>query len=298
MSHGKNWCFTINNPGFGCLELLGKLSALEQVKYVVFQKEVGACGTQHIQGYVQLEVKKRLAWLKEHVDGTAHFESARGSPDSNRAYCTKEDTRIEGPFEHGTLRKTGERNDLAKIRDVIKANPLISMAELVEISPIVVAKYPRFVSSLKKEYAKPQDVQFTPRAGWQFDLSEELIGEPDPRKVIWYWESTGNVGKSYFAVNYLDDGGRHGFVVTGGRHNDIFYGYNFEKVVFFDWTRDNQETVPYSVLESFKNGYFLNTKYESAPVRFRIPHVIVFANYPPNTSKLSADRWDIREIKD
>lgn len=298
MSHGKNWCFTINNPSMECQDLLGKISSLPGVKYLVFQKEVGACGTSHIQGYLQLEAKKRLNWLKENVDGTAHFESARGSADSNRSYCTKQDTRVEGPFEHGVIKRSGDRNDLAKIRDVIKGNPTISVGELAEISPEVIAKYPRFISTLKKEYAKPKSKTFSPRAGWQFDLSEELLGRPDPRKVIWYWEATGNVGKSYFSLNYVDGSGRHGYVVTGGRHTDIFYGYNFEKVVFFDWTRDNQETVPYSVLESFKNGYFLNTKYESTPVRFETPHVVVFANYPPLMNKLSLDRWDIREINE
>jgi len=297
MSYAKNWCFTINNNQITNEEFLSKLSRLENINYVVFQEEQGAAGTRHLQGYIQLKVKKRLKWLRDNINDRAHYEVSKGSPDSNYKYCTKEDTRLNGPYEYGEITKgAGRRKDLETVRDMIKENPFISMIELAEAQPEVLAKYPRFIFLLKKEYARPTRTFFTPRFGWQQDLQEALRERPDPRKVKWYWEPTGNVGKSYFALNYVDGGGRNGYVVTGGRHSDIFFGYSFETVVFFDWTRDNAETVPYSVLESFKNGYFLNTKYESTPVRFEVPHVVVFANFSPNVSKLSMDRWEIKLI--
>ena len=123
-----------------------------------------------------------------------------------------------------------------------------------------------------------------------------LNGEPSKRKVYWYWEPVGNTGKSYFSLNWSDAGGRRGYVVTGGRHADILYAYEEEKVVFFDWARDSEDSFPYRVVEQFKNGYFLNTKYESCTRRFETPHVVVFANFGPDMSKLSMDRWEIKEI--
>ena len=66
--------------------------------------------------------------------------------------------------------------------------------------------------------------------------------------------------------------------------------------MFFDLARSVQERVPYEVMENFKNGGFLNTKYESKWVKFKIPHVVVFANFLPDRLKLSEDRWNIIEI--
>lgn len=291
----KNWVFTINNY-VSAEDLFERVSANEICAYLVFQTECGTNGTPHIQGYIQLTQRKRLNQVKEIVSDHGHFEIARGKPQQCKAYCTKVETRTGGPWEYGNMTSPGRRNDLVIARELIKNNPHISISDLAEEVPDVLAKYPRFISTLKKEYARPTRTPLIPRDGWQSLLSTLLNGQPDGRQVNWYWEATGNVGKSYFALNFKHIGGRYGYVVTGGRHSDIFYGYDYEPVVFFDWTRDNQETVPYSVMESFKNGYYLNTKYESAPVRFSVPHVVVFANFPPDISKLSIDRWNIFQI--
>jgi len=143
------------------------------------------------------------------------------------------------------------------------------------------------------ESSKIVSEELIPRDGWQTRLKEELDAPVDNRKIIWYYDATGNSGKSYFATKYRC---KTAYLVTGGKNADIFYAYNYEEVVFFDLPRAKQEYVPYDVMESFKNGYFLSTKYECKPVRFNVPHVVVLCNFYPDTSKLSMDRWDIREI--
>lgn len=135
--------------------------------------------------------------------------------------------------------------------------------------------------------------ELIPREGWQFDLVEYLNGDVDARKVIWHYDLTGNSGKSYFSTRYKK---KSSYLVTGGKNQDIYYAYNYEQVVIFDLPRAKEEYVPYDVMESFKNGYFLSTKYECKPVRFNPPHVIIFANFHPDMTKLSYDRWEIKEI--
>ena len=96
MAFSKNWVFTLNNPlqnGDTLLDLLSPLTG-----FVVFQKEQGAQGTIHFQGYVQWTIRKRLVAVKK-ILPTAHWEVARGTPDQCQAYCTKEETRIEGPWQ-------------------------------------------------------------------------------------------------------------------------------------------------------------------------------------------------------
>lgn len=50
-------------------------------------------------------------------------------------------------------------------------------------------------------------------------------------------------------------------------------------------------------MESIKNGMFLSTKYlPKKKVLKETPHVVVFANFKPDTIKMSLDRWTIDEI--
>lgn len=158
----------------------------------------------------------------------------------------------------------------------------------------IMAKYPRFVDNyLKLQKEKLIEIpDLVSRDGWQTDLKILLNGTPDLRKIIWYCDRAGNAGKSYFARHYKGSK----YIINGGKASDIYYAYNYEKVVFFDLARQKEEYVAYDVMENFKNGYFLSTKYEVKCVTFNTPHVIVFANFHPDVTKLSADRWDIRVI--
>lgn len=190
----------------------------------------------------------------------------------------------------------GQRSDLKGFVTAVKEKKGdVTKRWILESHPEILAKYPRFVDTTIRIYSEPEPSAFSPRLGWQTNLYDILTGRPDGRQIYWYWERAGNTGKSTFALNFAH-GGRRGYVVTGGRHADIFYAYSNEHYVFFDWPRDAEEAFPYRVLEAFKNGYFLNTKYESVPRRFPIPHVVVFANFEPELVKLSTDRWNVIEI--
>jgi len=156
------------------------------------------------------------------------------------------------------------------------------------------AMYPRFVHAYTRavEESRVEREEFIPRDGWQSELFDKLETVPDPRTITWYYDRVGNKGKSYFARNYKGSN----YYVTGGKAADIFYGYEYQSVIFFDLARMKQDIVQYDVMEAFKNGQFYSTKYESKLVRFNIPHVVVFANFHPNLEMLSADRWSIIEI--
>ncbi len=52
----------------------------------------------------------------------------------------------------------------------------------------------------------------------------------------------------------------------------------------------------YSGLPQSKNGVLFSPKYESGQKIFKPPHVFVFANYEPDQTKLSADRWNIVQL--
>lgn len=103
VSPAKNWCFTFNNPNqylevpenYDLCEYFGLLLKEKKVEYI-FQLESGEKGTQHLQGYISHKTKFRPSALK--LPKQIHWEKSRGSRDDNINYCSKEDTRIKGPF--------------------------------------------------------------------------------------------------------------------------------------------------------------------------------------------------------
>ena len=65
---------------------------------------------------------------------------------------------------------------------------------------------------------------------------------------------------------------------------DILYAYGNERIIIFYLPRtyaDNLDHI-YTCIENFKNGQYLNTKYNSEMRVFEIPHIIVFSNFSPD----------------
>lgn len=132
---------------------------------------------------------------------------------------------------------------------------------------------------------------------WQRRLYDICKQEPDDRTIYWVWEHTGNVGKTAFS-KFLSH--KMGAVPLEGKKNDILYcAATFESDIYiYDLERSMEEFVSYASIEKIKNGYFMVAKYESKPIIRNPPHVFIFANFPPDMSKLSLDRWNIIDLND
>lgn len=120
MSRALYWCFTVqsweNEPVYD-----------ENVhQYLIFGRETAPqTGRRHLQGYVAFKERKRLTQLKAWIPG-AHFERARGSPTSNKEYCSK-----DGDFrEYGTLPRVERRvNPFADVLSAAERGDLSSIKE-------------------------------------------------------------------------------------------------------------------------------------------------------------------------
>lgn len=135
--------------------------------------------------------------------------------------------------------------------------------------------------------------------GWQEDILDIIGKAPDARKIHWFWEEQGGVGKTTFSKHLVLE---HDALYVCGKSADIKYAImsmkKKPKIIILDITRsvETQDMVSYQALEEVKNGIFFNTKYEAGMVVFNTPIVIVFANFYPDTKKMSEDRWDIHNI--
>ena len=141
----------------------------------------------------------------------------------------------------------------------------------------------------KSKYAKPL-------RQWQSELKLIIEGEVCDRSVYWYHDAAGGAGKSFMSA-YLQTH-HNAFIVSGGKVADITHAFDEQPIVCFDLSRtmvDHCDHV-YSMIEKFKDGCIFSGKYELCTKVFDVPHVIVFANFMTDQTKLSEERWKIISI--
>ncbi len=138
---------------------------------------------------------------------------------------------------------------------------------------------------------------------WQLQIISLCASPSVTRTVNWFWEPTGGTGKTYLAKYlYL----LHNGIVAGGKKADVFHQVakwlelhegSDPTLVLLDVPRTALGYISYGAVESLKDGFGFSGKYDGTVFYFTdCPHVIVFANEPPDPSKLSEDRWNIVPI--
>jgi len=289
------WCFTINNPTDDQLP-----AGWTSVKDAIWQKEQGASGTPHLQGFVRFISQQRLSALKK-LDATAHWEVCK-DPQSAVKYCSKEDTRIAGPWTIGQpVGVQGKRKDIEVAVELVKSGT--SMVDVIDQMPGIV----RYISHLER-YAELSVNQAAKRQRreekvgavlrpWQQELSEMLEEPADGRHFCYIFESTGNVGKSWMASWLQSTKGA--FWTRPGKIADLAHAYQREPIVVLDIVRTNVEGAVanvYGFTESLLDGSIFSPKYGSCVKTFTPPHVVIFSNDPPDYTKMSRDRYVVYEI--
>lgn len=156
----RNFVFTKNNPVLDGEHFLTALRESLPVRYIIFQKEEGEeTHTPHFQGYVELSKQQSHRQLQAALDG-AHFEARRGTAAQAKAYCSKEDTRVDGPWEHGEMSAPGTRTDLNAIISVALSDGLRAAALA---DPATYAKNARGIERVRNLLTIPKirDVEVT-----------------------------------------------------------------------------------------------------------------------------------------
>lgn len=291
MSRARNWCFTLNN--YSTDEQLS-ITALypEKVCYLLFGRETGEEGTPHLQGYFKATSQVRLSAIKKWIP-RAHFEVAKGTPQQNYEYCTK-----ESDFEEfGTLpAKKGTRNDLQDFKDAVQGG-MLSLKELREEHSDVLAKYPRYAREYLGDHMPEPELQNHPLRDWQGELYRELQLSPDDRKIRFIVDIKGNAGKTWFAKYYCSKHD-HAQYMEMAKKADMAYALRPEiRVLFVNVTRQQSEYMNYSFLESVKDGLVFCSKYESGLKRLGKCHIVMLMNQYPDMTLLSSDRYHITELK-
>lgn len=122
------------------------------VKYLVYQKErCPKTGRLHWQGYVVFNSPRSHNAIKA-VYYPDHIEVAKGSPEQNFNYCTKDETSLGSRFEYGTRPNPGSRSDISSFAQAVKGGA--SDRDLIDQYPGLCAKYPKFAPFVRDTFAE------------------------------------------------------------------------------------------------------------------------------------------------
>lgn len=290
----KNFVIVVNNPDEADVQ---RLKDLELITYRIFGKETGEKGTPHLQGYVQLALKKSVKSFQRvlvRAGIKCHIEVAKGSLKSNQTYCKK-----EGDWEEwGKPTEQGKRRDIVALYDGVKEGK--TNDELAEEYPGAYMKFYKAVGHVRGVLKKKEgmedlkeiykDCTFRP---WQKACLIRLREQTD-RQIDWIVDIEGNQGKTWFAKWLLCHA--NAVIFKSGKKADIAHAYNYEPIVIFDYTRQKEEFMTYGILEDFKDGHLFSPKYESDCKVFPFPAVLCLSNWQPDKSMMSKDRWVITNL--
>ncbi len=292
----KRWCFTLNNPNNN-VDYFNVIKSSSNINRFVYGKEVGDQGTPHLQGYIEFTKARRITSLKV-MFPTAHWESAKGNWRKNWVYCTKEGMSSQyGNWSGANNANTKADNKKALIKRLIEGDEeALYLNEYINHKRSIdeVIRKVNYNFQLNKRVCKMYDM---PLRGWQIDIFKRLMAQND-RKVMWVYDATGGKGKSWLAMylmviyNYDLLNGTTATKDVVGLLSDPPLG------ICFDVTRGDASHFSYQTLEHSKNAYMITGKYAGIKTLWEICPVIVFANFAPNRSELSEDRWDIHSLED
>lgn len=289
----------------------------DEVGYLIAGHEVASTGKGHLQIYFQLTKQVKFSTIKNwDVYKRMHLEPAKaetgpnelekqgvfGEPYTANGYCMKDGNY----WEIGTCRKMGKkgsRTDLDNVKSAIDKG--MDYDTLCDSQFGTVARFSKFINeriqARDSKTAKDlllKELESLSLKPWQEDLVGAVTQPPHPRKIHWIWSQAGETGKSTMAT-YL--GVKYGATVLElCKNHDLKHilAKGISSIVIFDLTRTTEDCLKglYSLAEQLKNGRITSGKYDGSVVYFPKPHVVFFANFPPDMKAWSADRYLIWEI--
>lgn len=137
---------------------------------------------------------------------------------------------------------------------------------------------------------------------WQAQLLQYMSTVcDDDRIILWVTDEEGGSGKTWFSKYlYRRDPTRTVWIHNGSTKDLMKAIYTKVKTlstVIMDLSRTNYDKINWDVIERVKNGMIMSTKYEVESAIIDSPCVLCFANYHPDFSKMSEDRWRILTLK-
>lgn len=271
-TNSRTFMFTLNNPVAGINAIIKSWLDCGDVVFVTWQKEKGAAGTEHVQGYVVTQPNPKsksgysIKWCKENLNGKAHWEARKGTHKQAVDYCNKKDTRIDGPWTIGAW-KDEEEN-----RAAVGERHKESLADVKKAID----------NGATDEMLWEQHFALMTRYGNNFKNYQlvKQVGERKQPYIFFFWGEP-KCGKSARAKTIGDRNGGAFWWNSSGGDRAWFDGYNpaQHKVVVLDDFRGN---IPYTMLLKMLDRYPLQVEVKGNSVAFNPNIIIITSNIPAN----------------
>jgi uncharacterized protein (DUF433 family) len=256
----KDWLFTLNNPEFPDT-LPSVLTPVS--RYYTYQLESGEqTGTIHFQGFLQLDSRRRLQYVKELLP-TAHWEPRKGTVQQAIKYCQKEETRVSAGNTYGTPLFQGKRSDLTTYVEQIQEGN--TDLQLLQSCPDSFARFPNIAPKIRRVVSQQRN---------------KLILQHS-RLVMVFQGLTGS-GKSRFVWENFEFDDLF-FKSLGGSKGSLFMdGYEGQPIAVFDEFLSSQ--FPITTLNQLLDRYPVNVQVKGSTTSWTPAVILILTN-------VSVDDW-------
>jgi len=227
------------------------------ISYMCFQKEkCPKTDKEHLQVYVEFKRQVRMKFIKDIFGDKVHIEACKGSQEDNIKYCTKVESRLEGPWEFGTKKEPGKRNDLLKVKDEIMNGNKLSDIALDNVETYI--KYGKGIKEVK----------------YLFDMKDKSLRKD--MKVYVLWGTAGN-GKTYKSIDMVND--NDWFKINPKPNKNLWFdGYDGENTLIID---EFNEQFPIEELLAILDIYPLRLEIKGGYTCAKWKEVIITSQFNP-----------------
>lgn len=245
----RNFVFTWNNYPSNHEEVLRKF---HEISFIVYQPERGDNGTDHLQGYIELQSRVRFNVLRKWAPW--HIEKRRGTQKQAIDYATKSESAVGSSITWGTKKNQGKRKDIEAAYEAVREKK--SKLDIAEDYPKQDAKYFKAL-----------------------DRYRTLILEQSSRtfrhlcvKVFWGDAGTGKTRRAVSETN------SYYILNEPGSSNLWWDGYEGQETLIID---DFSGWIKYRLLLKILDGYQLRLSIKGGFTYAQWKTVIMTSNKPP-----------------
>jgi len=246
----RGFTFTLNNP-------TGEEVWNGKWIYIIRGNEIApTTGTPHIQGYVYYKSPVSFKSVKKQLPAGSHIERAKGSPQQNFVYCSKD----KEFTEEGERPQQGARTDLSGVKEIIQNGG--GMRDVIEFTENYQAL--KGAELMLKYVEKARD--FKP-------------------EVFWFWGETGT-GKTREACELAPD------AWLSARNLKWWEGYDAHEDVIIDDFRADFCT--FHELLRILDRYEYRVEVKGGSRQLLAKRIFITCPYPPE--RTYASREDIGQL--
>lgn len=236
----------------------------ESVGFIIGQLELcPGTNRRHFQCYIEFkrpQLGTRISTLLAVPSNSVHFEVSRGTSSENIDYCSKEESRVSGPWRVGDPQPgQGSRSDLESACNSLRDGGIKRVAE---DHPSVYVKYAKGFQQLEQAL-RPSNHSF------------------EPKEIIIRWGESG-LGKTKFAYEtYSNSEGGFYRAPAPTKGSVWFDGYNGESTVLFD-DYGGASLYPLSMFLQLLDGYAMLVPVKGGFVPWKPRRIVITSNINPD----------------